>query len=331
MKRQPGGGRPLLFLHIPKAAGTTLSAILRNHYPGRAFDGGINVFQRLDVAGPRLEAAAACDQLQALAAEVTFGLAARFLPAAQYLTILRDPVERSLSQIWYLKAGNGAGQVPPGTPLPARDLTVEGAIADGYVLDNLQTRMLCGIVSPFDALPADALDQAKRALAERFAYVGTAERFDEFLALLNLELGWPTVPYQRKRVNPLSPGRAGLSAGELRLLEEANVLDRELFDYAGGLLAHTLQTAGPALEQELEVLHRALPLERLARKGKALDADAIRSLSVEARVALALKEAEVGQTRTMLRRKAKRISRLSARLAEEGRPTAERDADPARR
>lgn len=331
MRPAAGGPAPLLFLHIPKAAGTTLSAILRHHYPGQAFEGGINVFQRLELAGPRLEAAARCGKLRALSAEVTFGLAVRSLPTARYLTILREPVERALSQISYLRAGHGAGLIPSGRPLPAPGLTLDEAVAGGYVLDNMQTRMLCGIVSPFDPLPADGLEQAKRTLTERFACVGTTERFDEFLALLNLELGWPTMPYQRKRVNPLNRGRAELSVLQLRRLEEANALDRELFDHAERLLAQALEAAGPALEQELEVLRRALPLERLARMGKALDAETVRSLPIEARVALALKEAELGRARTVLRRKAKRIRHLRARLDGQKQPTAELDAGRAKR
>jgi hypothetical protein len=324
-----GSAAPLVFLHIPKAAGTTLSAILRHHYPGRTFEGGVNVFQRLELAHGRFQVAARDSKVRALSAEVTFGLAVHYLPAARYLTILRDPVERALSQVWYFKAGHGAGQVPPGLPQPSPDLTLEEIVARGYVPDNLQTRMLCGIVSPFEALPPDALERAKRTLSERVAYVGTAERFDEFLALLNLELGWPTLPYERKRVNPLSRGRAGISTAELRGLEEANALDRELFGHADELLTGALESAGPALEEELEVLRRVLPLENRARMGEALGAEAIRALPFDARVALALKEAELGRARTVLRRKRKTLRRLRARLDASRQPTAGRDSDTA--
>src|SRR5205085_2218053 len=101
------------------------------------------------------------------------------LPAdARYLTILRDPVERTLSHYYYLveppgKEGRfGGGLVPPGLPRPSPGLTLEDALGDGaYIPDNLQTRLLCGLVSPYDPLPADALEQAKRNVRERFAYV----------------------------------------------------------------------------------------------------------------------------------------------------------------
>jgi hypothetical protein len=181
--------------------------------------------------------------------------------------------------------------------------------------------MLCGIVSPFDPLPSDALEQAKRTLTERVSYVGTAERFDEFLALLALELGWPTVPYERKRVGKLSRGRDGISPRELKRVEESNRLDTELFEHAQGLLSEALAAAGPSLEQEVEVLRRALPLLRQARVGKVPEPEAIRSLPIDVRVAFALKEAELGRARMLERRKMKRLGRPRPKPVE-------RDADP---
>src|SRR5262249_61752644 len=92
---------------------------------------------------------------------IPFGLAHRCLPDGRYVTILRDPVARVLSQFRYFKAGRGLGHVPTWLPKPPADLTLEQALADGsYILDNLQTRMLCGLESPFDPRPADALDRA---------------------------------------------------------------------------------------------------------------------------------------------------------------------------
>ncbi len=44
--------------------------------------------------------------------------------------------------------------------------------------DSLQTRMLWGLQSAYDELPADALERAKRNLGERLAHIGTTERFD---------------------------------------------------------------------------------------------------------------------------------------------------------
>ena len=95
--------------------------------------------------------------------------------------------------------------MPPGLDEDSRGLSLGEAFDRGYLLDDLQTRMLCGLVSPYDDLPADALERAESNLRDRFAYVGTTERFDELLAVLNLALGWPTTAHEPARENPRRP------------------------------------------------------------------------------------------------------------------------------
>jgi hypothetical protein len=306
----------LVFIHIPKAAGTTLGRILRHHYPGGAYDDGANAFTRLEQAEAHLAAAAAKADMGAISGEITFGLAARFPVGARVVSILRDPVERTLSQYYYFRRAMGRGLVPPWLPPPPGDLSLEQCLEEGgYILDNLQTRMLCGLVSPYDPLPPDALERAKDNLRQRLAYVGTTERFDEFLALLNLELGWPTLPYRRARVYRRSPERQSATAAGLRLVEEHNALDRELHAFAGELLDRSLARAGPELELELEVLREALGRWHDAQaEGRAASAPrAARSLPVAARVELALKEAELA---TALRKEAKKLVSRTAELRE---------------
>jgi hypothetical protein len=308
----------LVLLHIPKTAGMTLATILQRRY-GDGFVGGVggdrreppgkqapNVFSRFEHVDARLRSIAAKPGVRALAGHITFGLQDRLPADARYLTVLRDPVERTLSQYYFIveppakrKGRTGAGFVPPWLPPPTPALTLDEALTErGYIPGNLQTRMLCGLVSPYDPLPADALERAKQNLRERFAFVGTTERFEEFLALLNLRLGWPTVAYRRSNANPGRPRRGDLPADVLGIVEERNALDRELHAYAGELLAEALDEAGPELEREVEVL-------RLADRASAAEID--RSWPVEARVALALQEAELAEA-------ALRIKRLKSKL-----------------
>ena len=179
----------------------------------------------------------------------------------------------------------GAGFVPPWLSPPSPSLTLDEALTErGYIPPNLQTRMICGLVSPYDPLPEGALEQAKRNLDERFAYVGTTERFNEFLALLNLELGWPTVAYRRSNANPKRPKQSDLPPETLRLVEERNELDQELYAHAASILDRSLSRHGAALGDEAEVLRLA---EQRRRSGETPDP---RSLPLDARVEMALKE-----------------------------------------
>ena len=279
---------PLLLVHLPKTAGTTLAQLMRYHYSGGAFMGAGNVLSRLDEAEPRLQAIGRKPAVRAAAGHVSFGLAQQVLPDATFVTILREPVARTLSQYYFLtEFGRGGGLVPPGLDEDARGLDLGDAFDRGYLLDNLQTRMLCGAVSPYGDLPADALERAKANLRDRFAYVGTTERFDELLAVLDLALGWPTTAYEPARENPHRPAEV---PDELRgLAAERNALDRELHAFADELLDEALAAAGPAAEEEAAVIAQATARWNEAREAS----EPVRSLPPAGRVDLALEEAKL--------------------------------------
>jgi hypothetical protein len=294
----------------------TLAGILRYHY-GDDYTGGVgegrnvaeagrmpNVFSRPQFVEDRLRSVVADGSVRALSGHLTFGWADRLPADARWVTVLRDPVERVLSQYSYSvdppprkSRRPGAGLVPPWLPPPPATLTLDEALVErGYIPPDLQTRMLCGLLSPYDPLPADALEQAKRNLEERFAYVGTTERFPELLALMNLELGWPTVAYRRSNANPARRRPEDLPPETLALVEERNALDRELHAHAGALLDEAGRRHGPELAEEVEVL---LLAEQRRRTKDPVD---VRSLPVDARVELALKEGEVADARLRARR-----------------------------
>jgi hypothetical protein len=306
----------LVFVHIPKTAGTTLGAILRHHYGAQ--------FRRINTSGAhdaerlrdRVDTALEQPEVRVVQGHITFGFRDRFPAGSRFATILREPVECTLSHYSFLVQRTGKWRhdwlQPPSPALTLADCLGERS----YIPDNLQTRMLCGGVSIHDPLPANALELAKRHLRERFAYVGTSERFDEFLALLNLELGWPTVAYDRARVTPGRRHRDDLSAEDLQLIQNSNALDAELHAYADELLSEALARAGPELEVELEVLGSALDRWNDSCSGDEATPRAVRwwSLPVQARVELALKDAELARANAEIRDLRKDLMHCRARI-----------------
>jgi hypothetical protein len=293
----PGAG-PLVLIHIPRTAGTTLAMILRHHYRGGGFTGGGNVFARGDAIESRLRKAGTKERIRAIAGHLTYGLRGALPEGARFVTILRDPVERTLSHYHVLPRSRPdrkqTGLVPPWLPPPRQGQSLAEALDEGYVLDNLQTRMLCGLVSPFDELPADALERAKANVRDGIEFVGTTERFDELLALLNLALGWPTMPYGRSRAYGRRPEE--LPADVRRLVEERNELDRELHLFADELLTEHV-SARTDFQEELEVLREA------TRRWNGGDPS---PSPHEKRVTLALREAEAARAAVQERRRVKK-------------------------
>jgi hypothetical protein len=111
--------------------------------------------------------------------------------------------------------------------------------------------------SPFEPLPADALEQAKEHLQRSFAFVGVTEQLEEFIALLTVALGWPTRLPMRVRASQSRLGRTEVAPDTLRIIERSNELDAELHAFARGLLGRALEQAGPEVRLELDIARRA--------------------------------------------------------------------------
>jgi hypothetical protein len=231
----PEPSEPLLvYVHIPKTAGTSLRRLIARRYPGR-FRKAPNTFTHAQAAEERLRALLHEEPPPlAIGGHIVFGLADVLPGDARYVTVLRDPVERTLSHFDYLVAPRDPTERPHGllargTPYRP-DLTLDEALTDRrYLPDNLQTRMLVCRRSPFEDLPVDALGLAKERL-RTFARVGVTERLDQLVASLGWEQGSP----KRKRAGDRRP-RSSVTQAQRRAVEEHNALDLELYALAGEL------------------------------------------------------------------------------------------------
>lgn len=106
----------LIFLHLPKAAGTSFKFALQELLPPGALlyevGGAPNheVVRALMAMGANERA-----RFKAGMAHVPYGLHVPF-PEAKYVTMLREPVARILSTYYFAKAGpnsNSAKRLPP--------------------------------------------------------------------------------------------------------------------------------------------------------------------------------------------------------------------------
>jgi hypothetical protein len=98
------------------------------------------------------------------------------------------------------------------------------------------------------------LDRAKAIVDARFAVVGIAERFDESLLAVRRELGWRRLTYVNANVSRRKIARSDVPAETIRMIEEQNWLDVELYRYAGERLD---AARGPGFGAELERFQRA--------------------------------------------------------------------------
>ena len=240
--------KTVIFIHIPKAAGTTFKEILWRQYgyrdsfkvqSGELTQPSIDKFRHL----PESKKSRFC----LIYGHMPFGLH-RWLPrSAAYITILRNPVERVASEYYYILRT----PIHPLNPeLVGKNLSLQDyvrKIADMNTT-NLQTRWVSGcvdfdsVIPPYENLPANALDLAKENIKNCFSVCGLTERFDESILLMKRILGWKNVYYMKREVGRRRPQRDELSSSTLRLIEKHEEKDLELFEYAAKRLAEMLDS-----------------------------------------------------------------------------------------
>ncbi|MEO0974849.1 MAG: hypothetical protein AAFX85_17310, partial [Pseudomonadota bacterium] len=174
----------LAFVHIEKAAGTTLLYLLRRNFLGRYLD--VRPLRQRD---PRGEF---CAEDLRLALRINPWLRAigghSVVPFSdlsgddaprqvQYITLLRDPIARYLSQYRYWNRVMG------------KDWSFERFL-DHEASFDLQARKIAG--------RPDA-DAALERLRDDFALVGTVDTLDEFLLCLDAMLPTGFAPHYRRR------------------------------------------------------------------------------------------------------------------------------------
>ena len=250
-----GSGRrsPLLvFIHVPKTAGTTVRNILVMNEPGErtralnnvfkgggGFDSGL--IERLRSGkGPLDRSPTDLATAKILRGHCPLGIRDYLGEHVQegrevhYFTFLRNPVDRILSHYFLIREerrGYGSGKHAL-APLPA-DPTLENMRECGYIHDNLQTRMLSGLPEPFGEVTDGMLKQAKGNLRDGLIFFGLTERFAESVVLAKQRLGLRSILYKTEgRRNSARPRGQDVPEELREAAERCNRYDIELYRYA---------------------------------------------------------------------------------------------------
>ncbi len=238
----------IVFLHIPKAAGTTLQQIIRKQY--RSHEGVFYHHQRIHNFFRLPE-----DQrkkIKIFTGHFSFGLHVHQYLAhpTAYVTILRNPVERVISTYFYILRTPGHTHYQTTKNLSLYDFVKNGVSQIG--IDNGMTRLLCGIKDgasiPFGECTEAMLESAKTNLSRYFSVVGLTKRFDETVLLLNKLFGWNPF-YIKENVTARRPSR--ISMDTIELIKKNNKLGIELYNYAEALFDNQLKSHIPLLDDEL--------------------------------------------------------------------------------
>ena len=258
-ERLAGNGPPvLIFLHLPKCGGTTLNRLIEWEYPlDRVFSVDPSFFRwshRRVSRWPRTR----LDRMQVFKGHMPFGLHERLSRPATYITFLREPVERVISEYYFAKHHR----------LHPQHRQMQTLTLPEYALQtphhNMQTKLIAGHGDFPDFLAGDCdeqvLETACRNLAQHFSFAGLTERFDEGLAKLKGMFGWNINRYAKFNVTPVRLQKNKVPTSIQSLIAERNRFDCALYERVVCDYREKIAGDNDQLAAELETIRAAKSL-----------------------------------------------------------------------
>jgi hypothetical protein len=254
---QPAVDSPtLLYLHLPKCGGTTLNRLIEWEYPPRRIYSIDPSFFRWSYYRLLRKSPRRLNGLSVIKGHMPFGVHKLISRPSTYITVLREPVERVISEYYFALHH----------PLHPQHKRMQTLTLEQYASTtphhNLQCKLLAGAPAQYDFLAGDCTEEtlatAKANLAAHFSLAGLTERFDETLALFKVLFGWKLSHYASFNVGQARPSRQAVPDFTRRLIAERNRYDAALYQ-------HVLPLFDQALDAHRDAVAEALREVSLAR------------------------------------------------------------------
>ena len=211
-----------IYLHTAKTAGTTMLHYLENQ---------CETFHAK--SWWRMDWQTVPTSTECLFSHCPYGVPDRYIPGEhQYMTYLRDPVDRMISYYYFgLQAMRGPQQIglALGNFINIMQSNLFATLDNGMVR-IVAGRMDMGMAQPMEMVTEADLEKAKENLST-FAALGIVDTFDEDLAKIAKKFGWESTEYERYRTGRRPP-LEDVDKKMVAMIMENNKLDRQLYDFA---------------------------------------------------------------------------------------------------
>ena len=173
---------PLYSLHVPKCGGKSFRKILQTWFGEKLYD---HYFHERNALPERRELGPGSCIHGHFNQKRGFGMRAYYPLADQFVTVLRDPLERALSNYFYWKRIQRSRMLDFGIITP-------GSRSDYRSLDDfIRKQFSCRILQ---YLPEEMTrDNYREYIQENFVWVGVADTLDKGIGTLAKRLGFPAI------------------------------------------------------------------------------------------------------------------------------------------
>ena len=252
MSRAAAAEEAVIFLHVPKTAGTTLNRLIEWEYPLFQMYSVDPVFFRWSASHLWRLPPQRLKKTRVFKGHMLFGLHKVLPQPATYISVLRDPIDRVISAFYFMRSYK---LHPLHWKFRREKWTLEDFVRRSP-RDNVQCKILAG--AEYNApCTEEIFERAKQNLLRHFSVVGLSERFEESLALMKLRFGWKLQRYASFNVTRARPRKHDLSKATLDLMLEQNSFDIGLYDCAAKLFEDAVNRNAGEVDQILRELKGA--------------------------------------------------------------------------
>ncbi len=222
-----GTEEAVIFLHLPKTAGTTINRLIEWEYPLKEMYSVDPVLFQWSAAHLRKLPPERLRKIRMFKGHMTYGLHEVLPQPATYITVLRDPVDRVISAFYFMRSYK---LHPLYWKMRRQKWSLEDFVRNAQ-RDNVQSKIVAGAVYE-EPCTREIVETAKDNLRNRFSVVGLSARLEESLALMKLRFGWKLSSYSSFNVTRSRPQKRDLPQATLDFIHQKNAFDIELYECA---------------------------------------------------------------------------------------------------